>query len=90
MSKIITRAQVLEKLNNKKSIIIDVRNPNEFENGSIPTAINVPLSNLEKAVFEKDSLYSDDLLQKVTKSLDAEIVVYCQSGKRAGTKLYYY
>ncbi|WP_053582964.1 rhodanese-like domain-containing protein [Lysinibacillus contaminans] len=50
--------------------IVDVREVEEFENGHIPNAINVPLSSIsqgEHSVLEQDQKY----------------IVICQSGNRS-------
>lgn len=43
--------------------IIDVRDPKEVENGSIPSAMNVPLSRLAEVLKET---YPDGAFQKVS------------------------
>lgn len=49
--------------------LIDVRSPGEYASGHIPTAINIPMDQLESR--------KGDLL------LDKPILLICQSGKRA-------
>nr|WP_276512231.1 FAD-dependent oxidoreductase [Cryobacterium roopkundense] len=51
-------------------VLVDVRNPGEFEAGSIPGAINVPLDELR------------DLLEGLP---DAPLIVHCQVGQRGHT-----
>jgi rhodanese-related sulfurtransferase len=53
-------------------IIIDVREPNEFANGHVPGAINIPPMELMKGA---------KALQDVPK--DTEIILYCISGSRS-------
>jgi phage shock protein E len=53
-------------------VILDVRSEGEFASGHVPGARNVPHDQLA------DRLASLDLAS------DAEIVVYCESGRRAG------
>ncbi|MEO4053729.1 rhodanese-like domain-containing protein [Solibacillus sp. CAU 1738] len=53
-------------------IIVDVREPNEYAEGHIPGAINVPLSGLQQgnlAPLEKDANY----------------IIICRSGNRSQT-----
>lgn len=58
---------------NKDVILLDIREKEEFEEKSIPKAINIPLSKL---------LFSlDDIEDYKTKN----IVVYCRSGHRSVT-----
>ena len=49
--------------------IIDVRDKNEYDQGHIPCAINIPVTNfaLQSGVLEKDK----------------RIIVYCNSGSRS-------
>jgi len=53
----------------KGMMILDVRTNKEYENGHIPGAIHVPLSDI------------GDKIKKLKK--DKELVVYCQSGNRS-------
>lgn len=52
--------------------ILDVRTPEEFAEGHIRGAINIPFTELEARASELEMEGSD------------ELVVYCQSGRRAG------
>ena len=52
--------------------ILDVRTPEEFAEGHVPGAINIPYTELEQRASELEMEHSD------------ELVVYCQSGRRAG------
>jgi phage shock protein E len=54
-----------------KVFLIDVRTTPEYAENHIPNSISIPLANL-KSKFSK-----------ITKILDSEIIVYCQSGMRA-------
>ena len=49
-------------------LLLDVRNPGEFEAGSVPGAINIPLPQLREHLSELDP--------------QREIWVYCQVGQR--------
>jgi rhodanese-related sulfurtransferase len=49
--------------------IIDIRSPSEFATGHIPTAINIPLDQIESRIHDLNS--------------EASIVLVCQVGKRA-------
>jgi rhodanese-related sulfurtransferase len=55
----------------KKMTVIDVREPEDFAQGSIPGAVNVPRGLLE---LDIDDVVPDQ---------DAEIVVYCGGGSRS-------
>lgn len=62
----------------------DVREPDEVMMGSIPSSVNVPLSNFEKALDmdEADFLRAYGF-RKPTK--DQKLVFYCKAGVRAGS-----
>jgi rhodanese-related sulfurtransferase len=53
-------------------VILDVRTPEEFAQGHVPGAINIPHDKLV------------DRLQELTSAKDKDVVLYCRSGKRAG------
>jgi len=54
-------------------MIIDVREPYEYEAGHVKGAVNIPLGDMMKR------------LNEIPK--DEEVVVYCRSGGRAGVAL---
>jgi len=56
-------------------LILDVRSPGEYAEGHVPGALNIPHDQLESRLAE---LAGDE---------DAEVVVYCRSGRRAGIAL---
>lgn len=58
-----------------KPIIIDVREPAEYETGHVAGAINVPPRELNKIGISPTPL--DDVPK------DAEIIVYCHTGSRS-------
>ena len=64
--------------------IIDVRESDEVLQGSIPSAVNLPLSVLSGSLalsyteFEKKYAFPKP-------QLDQEIIFYCRSGKRSAT-----
>ena len=64
--------QGLEKLISEKAapyILVDVRTPEEFESGAIPTAVNIPY---------------DSIVDKApTQDKGALVIVYCRSGSRS-------
>ncbi len=51
-------------------VLLDVRTPNEYAQGSIPGATNVPLQGIPSAI---------DSLPK-----DKPVLLYCHSGARSG------
>ena len=59
--------RAVELIDNEHAILIDVRNADEYNREHIEGAVNIPLANIDKIDYEKDSL----------------IIVYCQSGMRS-------
>lgn len=53
-------------------LVLDVRSPEEFAAGRVPQAINIPFDALPDRMGELG-----------VEDLDREIVVYCESGRRA-------
>ena len=69
----ITSAYLVERLGAEDApVILDVRSPEEYSEGHIPGAINIPY---DQVAANLDSLES---------FRTAEIVVYCRTGRRAG------
>jgi NADPH-dependent 2,4-dienoyl-CoA reductase/sulfur reductase-like enzyme/rhodanese-related sulfurtransferase len=59
----------LDQIERDRTVILDVRNPEEFAEGNVPGAVNIPLDNLR------------DRLAELPK--DKDIIVYCKIGLRA-------
>lgn len=57
-------------------VLIDVREPDEFSQGHVEKAMNVPLSKLMSGTASLHDLPKD-----------SKIVVYCRSGSRAGVAM---
>jgi rhodanese-related sulfurtransferase len=60
-------------LDRNEAVVVDVREPNEFAQGHIPGAVNVPLS-----VFSPD---------KLPHEAGKQLVLNCLGGKRSGKAL---
>jgi len=56
---------------NGAPIIVDVRTPQEFKSGAVPTAVNIPLDELMQRYVELGN------------NTEREITVYCASGARS-------
>lgn len=67
----ISQKELLE-LASDDIVIVDVRTPEEYQQGHVPNAINVPLSEIV------------DNPAVLGSSKDKSIVLYCRSGYRAG------
>jgi rhodanese-related sulfurtransferase len=59
------------KMNNEDTIVIDVREPNEFIKGHIENALNIPLNKLEEK------------LPELEKNKNHPLIVVCQTGGRS-------
>jgi phage shock protein E len=64
--------QELLEANTNRVVIVDVRTPEEFQQGHVPNAVNVPLSNI----------IDNPAILRISK--EKPIVLYCRSGYRAG------
>lgn len=53
------------------ALLLDVRTPDEFQQGHLPAAVNVPVQELETRLAELGPRTRD-------------VVVYCRSGRRSG------
>lgn len=62
----------LKKIKAKEVIVLDVRTKDEFSQGRVPGAINIPHSELEARIAE------------ISQYKDQSVLVYCRSGRRAG------
>lgn len=77
----VTVDQLKEKLDNGDMILlIDVREPNEFNAGYIPGSVNIPRGVLE---FKIDNEAFWDAAFLYLPEKDEEIIVYCKKGKRS-------
>lgn len=76
--KMLSATEAVVLMNDDSSLIVDVREPNEFAEGHIEGARNIPLAKLDERVAELESHKA------------APIIITCQSGTRssaAGKKL---
>ena len=69
----ISQAELLARINDKSAPhILDVRSTEEFQQSHVPGAVNLPIDKFEQQLPAMSLKKSD------------EIVVYCESGFRAG------
>ena len=64
-------AEAVQLINRKDAVIVDVREPNEFKNGRIPHARNIPVDKINERAKELDKLKTKPLL------------LVCQTGARS-------
>ncbi len=63
--------------------LIDVREPNEFSRGHIPSATNIPLGEIGAALaLSPEEFKAKYGVEKPAKD-DEKVIVYCRSGVRA-------
>jgi rhodanese-related sulfurtransferase len=69
----ISSTELMQRIKaNHPSLILDVRTPEEYAEGHIPGAINIPHDKLSARLVEINS------------HKDKDIVLYCRSGRRVG------
>lgn len=64
--------------------MIDVREPEEVIQGSIPSSVNIPLSVLPASLYMRADEFEQKFGFKKPRR-DQEIIFYCRSGVRAAT-----
>lgn len=60
-------------IDKKAAVVIDVRTPQEYAQGHVPGAYNIPLQEIEKST-ELNAI----------KEADVPVLLYCRSGRRSG------
>jgi len=60
----------------KNYVIVDVRTPDEYKEGHIPNAINIPNETINETVYNK------------LKDKNQLILIYCRSGSRSRQAAY--
>jgi len=66
-----TPQQVVQLMNNEDSIILDVRENNEYKDGHIIDSIHIPMSEVKNRLSELE------------KYKDSQVIVSCRSGHRS-------
>jgi len=69
--KVISPAGAVALLNDDRTILIDVREPNEFASGHIENAKHIPYGRLEEKIYELEP------------HQESPIIVVCQTGTRS-------
>ena len=70
-NKDISYEDLKELMRNREIYLIDVRSGQEYEEGHLDSAINIPIYNIEKEI------------SKNVKTKDDTIILYCSSGSRS-------
>lgn len=63
-------------------MLIDVREPHEYAEGFIPTALNVPIQSQPDALFLSPEEF-EDRFGFAKPSTDKHVVFYCKAGVRS-------
>lgn len=77
-TKSLSPTQAVAEMNNDETVVIDVREPQEYSKGHIPNSINLPLGSIDEKI---DALKLDR---------QSPLIIACQIGTRssaAGKKL---
>ncbi len=69
----VSQLQATQYMNQAKTLVLDVRNPDEFAAGHLPGAKNIPIDELANR------------LNEIEKSKSHIVITVCQSGIRSGT-----
>ncbi len=69
----VTPSEATQLLNHSNAILVDLREPKEYEDGHIVNAIHIPMNKL------------DDQLKKLEKHKKKPVIAYCRTGNRSGT-----
>jgi rhodanese-related sulfurtransferase len=67
----VNNVEATQLINRRNAVLLDVREPKEFEGGRLPSAIHIPLSQLAGRVSE------------LAKFTARPIVAYCDTGRRS-------
>lgn len=67
--------ETARKLIASGAVVVDVRTPDEFAQGHLPQAKNIPIEDFAQRIAEVDALAGNDKTKP--------IVVHCASGKRS-------
>uniref|UniRef100_A0A3B4EB75 Rhodanese domain-containing protein n=1 Tax=Pygocentrus nattereri TaxID=42514 RepID=A0A3B4EB75_PYGNA len=85
---VVTLEQLKAMLASRNIQLFDVRNPEEFQAGHIPTAVNIPCEgSLEESLQLPPKAFERRFQVKVPKKEDENIVFHCQTGRRSLTAL---
>ena len=69
--KSVNTVQATQLINRQNALLLDVREPKEFEGGRLPAALHIPLSQLAGRATE------------LAKYATRPVIAYCESGRRS-------
>ncbi|XP_032359890.1 thiosulfate:glutathione sulfurtransferase [Etheostoma spectabile] len=84
---VVTYSQLKTMLSNRDIQLFDVRNPDEYQAGRIPDAVNIPLGNLEESLKLSPERFHQTFEVKAPGKDDDNIVFQCKSGNRSAKAL---
>ena len=70
-TKDVSTAEATQLINRQNAVLLDVREPKEYEGGRLPAAIHIPLSQLAGRASE------------LAKYAARPVIAYCDSGRRS-------
>ena len=74
--------RLVDSKGKSKYVLIDVRKKEELKHGMIPTAVNIPMSELIEAFALSDKEFHDKYgIEKPHKK--ANLIFYCRTGNRS-------
>ncbi|MED6242369.1 hypothetical protein ATANTOWER_003728 [Ataeniobius toweri] len=84
---VVTPSQLKVMLSNHKVQLFDVRNPDEYQDGHIPQAVNLPLNIVEESLKLPPKTFQQTFEVKAPGKDDDNIVFNCRTGVRSGKAL---
>ncbi|KAJ0022916.1 hypothetical protein NQD34_015050 [Periophthalmus magnuspinnatus] len=84
---VVTVSQLKAMLDSKNAQLFDVRRPDEFQAGHIPSAVNILLDDLEVSLKLPSETFEQKFQVKAPAKTDDNIVFNCRSGVRSGQAL---
>ncbi|XP_041089029.1 thiosulfate:glutathione sulfurtransferase [Polyodon spathula] len=85
--KVVSYEQLKKMLESHNIQLFDVRSPEEFQAGRIPSSTNIPLGELDQALKMDSETFKKLFNVEKPQKQDSNIVFQCQSGKRSATAL---
>ncbi|CAG04236.1 unnamed protein product [Tetraodon nigroviridis] len=80
---VVTYPQLKTMLSNRDVQLFDVREPDEYQEGRIPEAVNMPLSVVDESLRLSPELFQQRYDVRAPGKDDHNIVFYCRSGNRS-------